>query len=841
MTQEPAFAKTGKKSGDIEVRLSYRIVELFSEGLYASPNKAIEELVANAFDAGARKVYVLLPLRLDRQDATIAVIDDGEGMDEEGLRRHWLIGVSNKRTLTELPLGRQQIGKFGIGKLATYVLSNRLTHISKCKGKYYSTSIDYLEIKKGNDNDVVPKEPMKIVLRELTATQAKKAVHQWVKTDAFKKDGIALFGKGSSSSWTFSIMSSLKDKAVEIKPGTLEWVLRTSLPLRPDFGIWLNGKKLVSSKKNKGLLQRWVLGKDLIKIPKPSPQEIEDSTDKTVPPDDVHHFGLDVPGLGRVTGYAEAYKDLLTGKSDEIGRSYGFFVYVFGRLLNVTDGHFGISPNELRHGTFGRFRLVIHIDKLDEGLRSNRETISEGPLLEAAQNLLRGVFNAVRPVIEKHDLDEKPGARLSRKIAASPAYLSRRPILDLAKDVVQGRKESRYLTVPEFESEKERKTFLTNLEKRVEDPERFVTNTFTDFTGSTHDGIVKFDTESGTLRLNGLHPFIDIFQDEFSNKRLRQPLEMFVMAEILAEAHLHSIGVRVKDINEFLSVRDQLLRSLADTLGLQTPRAVAKSLLEARNNPSDLERCVCDSFRSLGFDVTSLGGGKKDPDGLAIAHLSASDSEERQQYKVSLEAKSKEKSGTKVTAKSVGISTVIRHRKKHGCEHAVVVGPAFPTSREKSALEEEINNDKDKEKGHTVTLIQIDDLARLVRLRPVKQVGLRQLRELFQKCSLPDESTKWVDSVEKSSVVRPPYRKIVETIQELQKEFNHAPVTYDALRVALSRLDPPIKYEQNDNLAEICKGMSQMAPGAMFATDEKVGLDQSVKNVMGAIETATSD
>ena len=44
-------------------------------------------------------------------------------------------------------------------------------------------------------------------------------------------------------------------------------------------------------------------------------------------------------------------------------------------FLNVDDGHFGISPDELRHGTFGRFRLVVHMDGLDAGLRSNREAV----------------------------------------------------------------------------------------------------------------------------------------------------------------------------------------------------------------------------------------------------------------------------------------------------------------------------------------------------------------------------------------------------------------------------------------------------------------------------------
>ena len=176
-------------------------------------------------------------------------------------------------------------------------------------------------------------------------------------------------------------------------------------------------------------------------------------------------FGFDVPELGRVTGYAEAYKDLLTGgKSDELGRSHGFFVYVFGRLINVSDGHFGISPNELRHGTFGRFRLVVHMNGLDQQLRSNREAISEGPLLSIAQDVLRAIFNAVRPTLERHDEDEEPGKRLARKLAASPASLSRSPIVELARAVVERKSGSRYLIVPECKKASERNEFVASLE-----------------------------------------------------------------------------------------------------------------------------------------------------------------------------------------------------------------------------------------------------------------------------------------------------------------------------------------------------------------------------------------
>ena len=845
MDNAPTFASIGSETGKIDVRLSYRIVELFSEGLYTSPNKAIEELVANSFDAGALGVHVILSPNLHRQDATIAVIDDGEGMNQQGLRQHWLIGVSNKRRRPVLPRGRQQIGKFGIGKLATYVLANRLTHISKRGTRYYSTSMDYRKIDRRVDNDVEPKTPVKIALRELTPVQAEQAVSPWTQSAAFQAANTVLFGKGSPDSWTIGIMSALKDKVHEIKPGVLRWVLRTALPLRPDFSIWLDGEKLEPSKQGKGLLKRWVLGQDLVELPRPSPKGITESPDKSLPQISEHRFGLNVPGLGRITGYAEAYKDLLTGKSDEISRSHGFFVYVYGRLLNVADGHFGISPNELRHGTFGRFRLVVHMDGLDDGLRSNREAVGEGPLLERAQDVLRAIFNAVRPAIEIHDQGEEPGEKLARKLAASPASLTRRPIIDLSRAVAECKSKARHLIVPRHESSEERESFLFDLEQRVSNAERFVTGVTIDFGGSSHDGIVRFDTESGCLRLNGWHPFVATFHDEFTNKKLAQPLELFAMAEVLAEAYLHSIAVRASEIDEFLSARDQLLRHLANESGHKSALSVANTLLEARNSPDRLEESVCNAFRSLGFDVTPLGK-KGRPDGVATAHLPADDQGSPQRYSVSLEAKSKEKSDTKTSAKDTDIAAVIRHRDQYKCDHALVVGPAFPTSEgDNSALGQSIKDDRRKStaagENRTITLLTVDDLARLVRLRPVKQVGLRKIRELFRECSLPNQSFDWVESIRKSSVENPPYRKIVETIAHLQKKFNKASVRYSALRVELSHLRPPIEYQTDDELCDLCRAMTQMAPGAIFATSEKVELDQSAENVIGAIETALQE
>lgn len=834
MNNEPSFASLGKEKSSIDVRLSYRIIELFSEGLYTSPNKALEELVANSFDAGAQNVHVILSPtpNMHAQDATIVVIDDGEGMDDEGLQQHWLIGISNKRKLPSLPRGRKQIGKFGIGKLATYVLANRLTHISKKGGKYYSTSMDYSNIDKRFGAEVEPKAPIKIALRELKCEEAKNAVQQWTDLNSFREAKWALFGDNSPSSWTVSIMSSLKDKSHEITPGRLNWVLRTALPLRPDFSIWLNSEKLAASREGVGRIGRWILGKDLIDLPKPSPKNIEKSGDMNVTGDD--RFGLDVPELGRITGYAEAYKDMLTtGKSAELGRSHGFFVYVYGRLLNVADGHFGISPDELRHGSFGRFRLVVHMDGLDSELRSNRESVSDGPLLETAKNVLRGIFNAVRPKIERYDEQEEPGANLSRRLANSPASLSRTPITKLSKTVLEGRCKSRYLIVSPCQSEEQRQEYLESLDQRLSESGNPIANVSIDFNGSSKDGIAKFDTATGSLLFNGWHPFVAVFHDELTSKKTKLLFELLAMAEVIAEAQFYALDLKQKDIDEILDRRDQLLRYLVNESGRKSALSIANELSEARNNPKRLEECTCDAFRSLGFDVRTLGWSGK-PDGIAEAHLSADDTKTPQRYKVSLEAKSKQNPARRVSAERGNIAAIIRHRQEHTCEHAIVVAPAFPDS---DAWKKSIADDRQKS-GATITLITIDTLARLVRLRPVRRIGLRKIRELFQECSLHGDSENWVNSMNDMIVEDPDYRKIVETISNLQKRFVNERVTYGALRVELSNQEPPIQYETDDELAEVCKAMAQVAPGAIFATQDKVELDQSPENVIASLEAA---
>ncbi len=72
------ISSAGKKIDEIEVKISYRIIELFSAGLYSSPNKAFEELICNSYDAFADTVSVYVPSDLSANGAYIWVCDNGE-------------------------------------------------------------------------------------------------------------------------------------------------------------------------------------------------------------------------------------------------------------------------------------------------------------------------------------------------------------------------------------------------------------------------------------------------------------------------------------------------------------------------------------------------------------------------------------------------------------------------------------------------------------------------------------------------------------------------------------------------------------------------------------------
>jgi hypothetical protein len=92
-----------------------------------------------------------------------------------------------------------------------------------------------------------------------------------------------------------------------------------------------------------------------------------------------------------------------------------------------------------------------------------------------------------------------------------------------------------------------------------------------------------------------------------------------------------------------------------------------------------------------------------------------------------------------------------------------------------------------------------------------------------------------------TQIKRPPHRKIVHTIEAQQKKWKKSSVKYSGLREALSNLSPPIEYETEKELIDICFALAQISERMMFANPETVELDQSATNVIAAIEASMKE
>jgi Histidine kinase-, DNA gyrase B-, and HSP90-like ATPase len=825
------ITSVGTKLRNISVTISPQIIKHFSEGLYTNPHKAIEELVVNGFDAGASRVDVLLHDTSD-ESGNIVVLDDGWGMDDSGLEQHWVVGDSEKTDDDyDSPEGREPIGQFGIGKLSTYVLAEQLTHLSKRGNAYYAATMDYRRV-----NTAKQKGTIALPVRRVSIAEAQAALGPYLELE---RDGVGLdylFGRKAPKTWTAAILTDLRPLADQIYPGPLTWRIATAMPLRSDFAVYLNGRSIHPAKQDAPRIETWRLGRDFI----PKLPDFERINNTRLDEDEPKRFGLRHPILGEIYGEFALFVDPLTGgKSSSVGRSNGFFVYVRSRLLNEDEPYFGIPENALRHGTMARFTMRVEIDALNKLLRASRESVLEGPQVVLARELMRDAFNVARDRLDREQRGDRGLRGIAERFADSPKSVSTRPLLSLAERVFTENISPRMSRFDFPTDRQQRSDLLADLYKRAEEGHLLRTTSLRD--NSPDDPLCVLDVASGDLAINRLHPFVGYFLDSFEDKKHGVPLELFSTAEMMLEAMLYTSLDDDGVAYDLITRRDTLLRYMARAAGRRTPAAVAQRLLESLENPVEMELALVEAFATMGFSTTPLGGGKK-PDGVAEAIVSPTQDEQdhvlRRSYKVSLEAKSKPGPRKVVDNENVRVSTVRRHRKHFGCQHAIVVGPRF-ADRASSSLLDEVEDENrrcrigpDRHVWQTITLAEANDIARLTRLVPVKLISLHQLRELFY-CQAPRDVRSFVNALEAQT---PPQRHFVEIVRALamiQREDDAETIDYGQLKERL-RSSFAISLSKSDIAIE-CRALQTMTGELVTAHVNTVELNQDPQLVLDAI------
>ena len=738
-----AVRTAGEKVKQFAIEIGPRFLELFSENLYTSPNKTFEELVANSWDANATSAYISIPDDLKSESACIWVLDNGISMDVTGLETLWTITSDHKRRV-ENPK-RPQIGKFGIGKLATYILASEITFICKAAdGKIRTVPVNYRDIEELQGvwrPDNVPltvREISEVELQQILSTIEDSSTIQELISGGvpFRPSGhsVAEFHHPEpppiqpSDTWTLVLLTSLRETGRAVQMGRIRRMLRSALPLTSDISIVLNDEVLEPTKVDIDPHATWILGRSLpidevgLEDVDPSPEQ---ENAKITNFDDPDYPYITIDGIeGRISGQVTLYRSRITGgKSEDRGASNGFFVNIMGRVINLEQADFGLE--NLSHGPWAQFRATIRADGLDRDLGVERDGLRDSRQVRIFKRFLLTTFNKARTALKEATIAEWP--RAGDILDGSWKSIPMRPLAEVvAERLATNKGLPSSISRGDIDNVDEFQELWNQAVK--ENPGNLISSVKAQSFGDQLP-LARYELQSRTVVVNDNHPFVIERSGTIEERKL---IQEFVLADFLTELYLIAHEVDSVALDEGRAFRDEFLRLLAQ-LNRRTGGQIAQMLIESTDNEKALEEIVGDALDYIGFNVTPIGGSGQ-PEGVAQAPLSPNAESDKGPFTLTYDAKSTSKANGRVTNKDVGPGRLARHRREHDADYSLVVAPAFQSG----ALQEECKESR-------VTPMRAEDLASLLilsaRAGTLDFVEFRAVFKLYD----PDEVHEWVE------------------------------------------------------------------------------------------------
>lgn len=792
--------------------------------MYSSPLKAIEELVVNAYDADAKECRIGIPVT-GGDDRAIVVFDDGHGMDYEGLEALWHIGESPKRNLETSTKGdRKLIGKFGIGKLATYAIADRITYLSRQAGRILHVTCDYRSFKSDPEGaaDAVP-----LKVNEVTdpkVFRSEKLFREICESVGVDADHLT----NGESTWTLCVLESLKPKAADLKVGRLNWVLRTAMPLRLDFKIWVNGDQLQSSKADYQTVVDFEV-KDL------AAHRIAALNAKA---DDVRWhwkssgaalvsdvFPNGVSGRAIVTD-----RSLVQGKSADIGRSHGFFVKVRGRLVNQKDELFGLHA--LTHATFNFFRADVEADDLNPEVTAPREGLEAGPRASAIQALLLELFNDARSRQGEAERAAAETEKRKREHERSfvPARLVERPIADTlsmysGSDEAPDADDTYFFIAPQSAE-----TLTAVVDQLYSERQRFKYDYVS--LGRT-DRLVKFDPSTATFSMNGDHELVTAYSDD---PRASALLEDIATSEVMLEIYMREAGIDSFKIGEVLERRDLLLRSLSQDR-VWSLDSIAQQLRDSVNDEFNLEIALVAAARAVGFNAKHISKAGE-PDGIArFVDFKMGET------KITLEAKSSDKVPS---LSSLDFAGLAEHVARHSAQGSLLIAPSYVGEKVKkkdedgAALESAVEH---RAVTNRISCWTIEDLARVVTAAESHQIGASQIIDIVLNKFRPVDVHTAVEQLLKRINMRETYREILAALRELGRDGRLPQTTRTVQHISAvvtlsSNLSQPLGDEE---IRAALVEMSNASRGMLRVNENAILLNGDLDELERRIAALTGD
>lgn len=178
---------------EYKINIDPRILELLGPNLYTNIYYVLAELIANAYDADARNVYIIA------NADNITIEDDGHGMSyTDGDVNKFLnvaaISRTDESNSVTTELHRRKMGRKGVGKLAALSVSEEVKVKTVCRGE--KSGFILSRHPSGNDLTPIPDEDItfSFVKDHGTAIVMEKPQYRLHKTlDVVKKNLVKIF------------------------------------------------------------------------------------------------------------------------------------------------------------------------------------------------------------------------------------------------------------------------------------------------------------------------------------------------------------------------------------------------------------------------------------------------------------------------------------------------------------------------------------------------------------------------------------------------------------------------------------------------------------------------
>lgn len=816
-TVNTPIATAGSVTKTINVTFSPQFLALLSEHLYSSPNKAFEELVSNSWDANASSVYIKIPSDLKDDKAAVWILDNGSSMNTAGFEQLWSIANSKKRDQDE-KTGRKQIGKFGIGKLATYVLCNELTYICKADdGVMRIITMDYRLIEDAKSKHL---ESLPLAVREIKDEKSLEEVlskyefgDEIFKTieagipvvknteyDGTDFGGIEPEPAKVKDTWTLAILTSLKEEGKGIQEGWIKRLLSTALPLGSTITINVNGVTIAPSKSKVPIQKFWIVGTDLDF----DELKLDDDRIVKVKKESKPYPHILIDGLGEVTGKVILYEENIRGgKSDKISESNGFFVNVRGRVINPGDNLFKLSDFNL--SVLAQFRATIRIDSLDKQLAANREAIAESSELKIVRTLLRKLFNLSRNEYRKIEDKKFNDASKGKKDEINGVPVA--ALTDLIhRNLQDGASLPPFVAVNEADLPIEKQAWLDATKDDFSKSINLI-----EFGNDKPDDLhVKYDFKTRNIVINKNHPFV---RENIRTAEQVNTLKDTTLVDLLTDAYIIKCGVSNDVYNDIVQHRDRVQRLVA-----QIRRNSASQIISALTNwVADIkpfEEIVGDALEYIGFSVERLGD-SGEPEGVATAFITPQKDNKASAYSLTYDAKST--THKKAKTGNVNIAGLARHREDHKANYSLVVAPDF----QDGALEKEAAANK-------ITPMKAETMAKLVSITiGFGPINLEKFKEVFALYS-PDKVHDWVLALEKdiSSQANVDLEVFVAAIEKLVTTNRIDVLSCDVIAQKYRELSKSENGKPSRvDIAQLCRGLSLIVPNVIFIDPNDDGFD----------------